>query len=57
MEIEEPATIKDALNGGHSEEQKLAADLEYSSLIENETWELVKLPERHELLDVNGFFE
>ena len=33
------------------------ADLEYSSLIKNNTWELIKLPEEHELLAVNGFFE
>ena len=41
--IEEPATIKDALSGSHSKEWKFAADQEYSSLMENKTWELVKL--------------
>ena len=43
--VEEPVTIEDALSGNHSEEWKSAADLEYSSLLKNETWELVKLPE------------
>ena len=57
VKIKEPATIEDALNGSHSEEWKLAADLEYSSLIENETWELVKLPEECKLLAVNVFFK
>ena len=42
---EEPTTIEDAFSGSHSEEWKIAADSEYTSLMENETWELVKLPE------------
>ena len=42
VKIEEPKTIDDALNG---EEWKMATDLEYSSLMENQTWSLVKLPE------------
>ena len=45
VKIEEPTTIEDALSGSHSEEWKIAADSEYTSLMENETWELVKLPE------------
>ena len=45
IKVEEPVTIEDALSGNHSKEWKSAADLEYSSLLENETWELVKLPE------------
>ena len=49
--------IKDALSGNHSKEWKSAADLEYSSLLENETWELVKLPEGHKTVGCNGFFE
>ena len=42
--VEEPVTIEEALSGNYSKEWKSAADLEYSSLLENETWELVKLP-------------
>ena len=45
IKVEEPVTIEDALSCNHSEEWKSAADLEYSSLLDNETWELVKLPE------------
>ena len=45
VRVEEPMTIEDALSSNHSKEWKSAADLEYSSLLENETWELVKLPE------------
>ena len=39
--IEEPKSIKEALKG---QKWKEAADSEYQSLIENETWKLVKLP-------------
>ena len=38
VKIEEPKTIDDALNSDHSQEWKMAADLEYSSLMENQTW-------------------
>ena len=44
VKIEEPNTIDDALNSDHSQEWKKAADIEYSSLMENQTWSLVKLP-------------
>ena len=44
IKVEEPVTIEEALSGNYSKEWKSAADLEYSSLLENETWELVKLP-------------
>ena len=40
-QIEEPQTIEEALK---NKEWKEAADSEYQSLMENETWELVKLP-------------
>ena len=38
-------TVEEALSGNHTKEWKSAADLEYSLLIANETWKLVKLPE------------
>ncbi len=40
-EIDEPNGIEDALNSEHSEHWMDAMISEYSSLIENETWELV----------------
>ena len=43
-EVEEPTTLKKTLEGDHAENWKAAADSEYQSLIENETWELVELP-------------
>ena len=41
VQIEEPKSIEEALK---DQEWKEAADSEYQSLIENETWKLVKLP-------------
>ena len=43
--IDEPSTIEEAIAGNNSEEWIEAADSEYQSLIENDTWELVDLPE------------
>ena len=41
VQIEEPKSIEEALK---DQEWKEAADSEYQSLMENETWKLVKLP-------------
>ena len=54
--IEEPKTIDDALNSDHSQEWKVAADFEYSSLIENQTWDLVKLPEGDNIVGCKWVF-
>ena len=41
----EPETLKDALDSEYATQWKAAAaDAEYQSLLENETWELVELP-------------
>ena len=45
QEISEQETIDEALNSPHAKEWKLATDKEYQSLIENDTWDLVELPE------------
>ena len=44
-EIEEPFTIEEALASNNAEQWKAAADSKYRSLIENQTWELMDLPE------------
>ena len=44
IKIVELNTIDDAFNSDYSQEWKKAADLEYNSLMENQTWSLVKLP-------------
>ena len=54
--IAEPKTFDDALNSDHSQEWKVAADFEYSSLIENQTWDLVKLPEGHNIVGCKWVF-
>ena len=43
-ENEEPQSLKEALDGNDSKEWKEVLDAEYSSLISNETWELVPPP-------------
>ena len=44
-EIDDPSTIHEALNGKRSDQWKEAMKSEYSSLIKNDTWELVPPPE------------
>ncbi|CAI7926313.1 unnamed protein product [Closterium sp. NIES-54] len=41
----ELATVEEALSGPQKEEWSAAMDVEFNSLIENGTWELVELPE------------
>ena len=43
-EIAEPRTMKEALSSDQANKWKAAADEEIQSLMENETWDLVKLP-------------
>ena len=43
-EIDEPSTVHEALNGKQSHQWKEAMKSEYSSLIKNDTWELVPPP-------------
>ena len=45
QEVPEPETIDEALSSSHAKEWKLATDSEYQSLIDNNTWDLVELPE------------
>jgi hypothetical protein len=42
--VDEPNTLREALSSKHSAQWRAAADSEYQSLIENDTWELVDLP-------------
>ena len=43
-EISEPRTFEEAMTSDYAQEWKAAADSEYQSLLENDTWELVELP-------------
>ena len=44
-EVDDPGKVHEALNGKHSDQWKEAMKSEYSSLITNDTWELVPPPE------------
>jgi len=43
-QIIEPATIEEALSSDYADNWKEAADSEYESLMNNDTWKLVELP-------------
>ena len=45
QEIPEPGTFDEALSSPHAKEWKLATDSEYQSLLDNDTWDLVELPQ------------
>ena len=53
----QPKTMEEALNSEHRKEWKEAADSEYSSLIENKTWELVKLPKGRKAISCKWVFK
>lgn len=55
-EIEEPNSIEEALKGDHAKQWKQAADAEYQSLMENNTWELVKLPKGRKAIGCKWVF-
>lgn len=43
--VTEPLSLKDAMEGPNAKNWQEAADLEYESLLENEIWDLVDLPQ------------
>ena len=56
-QIAEPNTMDEAFAGDLSNEWKEAADLEYDSLLQNETWDLVELPRRRETIGSKWVFK
>ena len=46
--------MEEALASDCSEEWKQAADAEYTSLLQNETWDLVVLPSGNKPLEASG---
>ena len=56
VKIEEPTTINEALKGEHSKEWREASEAEYASLLENDTWELVKLPKGRKAIGCKWVF-
>lgn len=55
--LEEPKTLSDALNGQYSKQWKKAVNAEYESLIKNETWDLVDLPDDKNLVGSKWVFK
>ena len=49
-QVLEPKTIEEALSSDEADKWKAAADSEYSSLLENQTWDLVELPPDREAI-------
>jgi len=56
-EIVEPSSIDEALQSEYAKEWKSAADIEYASLIENDTWELVELPKGRSAIGCKWIFK
>ena len=52
----EPRTIEEAFSGDDADKWKTATDSEYSSLLENETWDLAKLPHDRQALPCKWVF-
>uniref|UniRef100_A0A1X7STM5 Reverse transcriptase Ty1/copia-type domain-containing protein n=1 Tax=Amphimedon queenslandica TaxID=400682 RepID=A0A1X7STM5_AMPQE len=53
----DPVGIEEALESKLSQHWKEAADSEYQSLMDNETWELVELPSRHKPVGCKWVFK
>ena len=47
-------TVKDALSGEHKTDCRSAVDSEYQSLMENNIWDIVELPDKRKPLALNG---
>ena len=53
----EPSTLEEALSCDHATEWKAAADSEYQSLVDNDTWELVELPPNRKAIGCKWVFK
>ena len=56
-QITEPKSMEEAVKNDHAKEWKIAADQEYHSLMENDTWELTNLPEGHKPIGSKWVFK
>lgn len=57
QEIPEPKTFEEATRSPHAKEWRNATDLEYQSLIDNDTWDLVELPEEKSAVGCKWVFK
>ena len=56
-QLAEPQSMEEALASGLSKEWKQAADAEYKSLMDNQTWDLVELPKGRKTIGSKWVFE
>ena len=56
-QVTEPQTLSAALNSDYRTQWKHAADAEYNSLMENETWDLVELPPNRQAVGCKWVFK
>jgi len=56
-QVLEPKTIEEALSSDEADKWRAAADSEYSSLLENQTWDLVELPPDREAIPCKWVFK
>ena len=56
-QVLEPRTIEEARSGDDTDKWRAAADSEYSSLLENQTWDLVELPHDREAIPCKWVFK
>lgn len=54
--IENPESLKEALNSNNAEEWKCAMQREYDSLVKNQTWELVDKPKNKNIISCKWVF-
>ena len=55
--MEEPKTVQEALNGEQSSRWRDAMESEYSSLLKNDTWDLVPPPEEKNIVGSRWVFK
>ena len=56
-QVLEPYTIEEALSSDDADKWQAAADSEYSSLLENHTWDIVELPYNRETIPCKWVFK
>ena len=56
-DVDEPRHMNEALKGKNAQQWKDATDNEYNSLMKNDTWELVDLPEGRNLVGCKWLFK